>query len=140
MKKITMITAIFLLVLSATFADKVISADQLSAGAKDFISKTFPGKTVQYVEADFGSYEVVLNDGTEIDMKTSGEWETVKSYTGVPTTLLPAAITNYVSTTYPNVIILEVENNWNNYELKLANQWELYFDKDGKFLGQKFDD
>ena len=48
MKKITMITAIFLLVLSATFADKVISADQLSAGAKDFISKTFPGKTVQY--------------------------------------------------------------------------------------------
>ena len=40
MKKITMITAIFLLVLSATFADKVISADQLSAGAKDFISKT----------------------------------------------------------------------------------------------------
>ena len=39
MKKITMITAIFLLVLSATFADKVISADQLSAGAKDFISK-----------------------------------------------------------------------------------------------------
>ena len=35
MKKITMITAIFLLVLSATFADKVISADQLSVGAKD---------------------------------------------------------------------------------------------------------
>lgn len=140
MKKITMITAIFLLVLSATFADKVISADQLSAGAKDFISKTFPGKTVQYVEADFSSYEVVLNDGTEIDMTISGEWETVKSYTGVPTSLLPAAITNYVSTTYPNVIILEVENNWNNYELKLTNRWELFFDKDGKFLGQKFDD
>ena len=33
-----MITTLFLLVLSATFADKVISADQLSAGAKDFIS------------------------------------------------------------------------------------------------------
>ena len=140
MKKITMITAIFLLVLSATFADKVISADQLSVGAKDFISKTFPGKTVQYVESDFGSYEVVLNDGTEVELKTSGDWESVKSYTGVPTTLLPAAITNYVSSTYPGVTILEVENNWNNYELKLANQWELFFDKDGKFRGQKFDD
>lgn len=140
MKKITMITAIFLLVLSATFADKVISADQLSAGAKDFINKTFPGKTVQYVESDFGSYEIVLNDGTEIDMKTSGEWETIKSYTGVPASVIPAAITTYVTTNYPDTLIIEVESNWNNFELKLANQWELFFDKDGKFLGQKFDD
>ncbi|MCI6952740.1 MAG: PepSY-like domain-containing protein [Spirochaetia bacterium] len=140
MKKITMITAIFLLVLSATFADKVISADQLSAGAKDFISKTFPGKTVQYVEADFSSYEVVLNDGTEIDMKISGEWETIKSYTGVPASVIPAAITTYVTTNYPDTLIIEVESNWNNFELKLTNRWELFFDKDGKFLGQKFDD
>lgn len=140
MKKITMITTLFLLVLSATFADKVISADQLSAGAKDFISKTFPGKKVQYVEADFNSYEIVLNDGTEIDMATSGEWETIKSYAGVPASVIPSAITTYVNTNFPDTLIIEIESNWNNYELKLANQWELYFGKDGKFLGQKFDD
>ena len=140
MKKITMITTLFLLVLSATFADKVISADQLSAGAKDFISNPFPGKKVQYVEADFNSYEIVLNDGTEIDMATSGEWETIKSYTGVPASVIPSAIATYVNTNFPDTLIIEIESNWNNYELKLANQWELYFGKDGKFLGQKFDD
>ena len=90
--------------------------------------------------ADFSSYEVVLNDGTEIDMTISGEWETIKSYTGVPASVIPAAITTYVTTNYPGTLIIEVESNWNNFELKLTNRWELFFDKDGKFLGQKFDD
>ena len=73
-------------------------------------------------------------------MATSGEWETIKSYTGVPASVIPSAIATYVNTNYPDTLIIEIESNWNNYELKLANQWELYFGKDGKFLGQKFDD
>ena len=29
---------------------------------------------------------------------------------------------------------------WNGIELKLSNRMEVHFDKNGKFLGQKYDD
>ena len=140
MKKNVLITAIMMISAAAMFADKVISPEQLPQQAKELISSNFPGKTIQFVEADFNEYEIQLNDGTELQLSGSGDWQEIKSYTGVPANMLPSEITNYVAKNYPNILILKAEKDWKNIEIKLSNRMELYFDTNGKLLGQKYDD
>ena len=158
MKKIGMIAVMLVLAVAAASArDKIVSADQLPKAAKDFIAANFAGLTVQYVEKDFNEYEVQLVAGSEstgmdsvsgatvassveIKFKGNGDWESVKSYGGIPAGILPAAVTSYISSNYADAKVVEVEKDWNRIEVKLSNRMELYFDKNGKFLGQKFDD
>ena len=54
--------------------------------------------------------------------------------------MLPSEITTYVAQNYPNILILKAEKDWKNIEIKLSNRMELYFDTNGKLLGQKYDD
>ena len=141
MKKIGMIAvALVLLVAGVSARDKVVSADALPKAAKDFIAANFAGKTATYVEQEFNEFEVHLNDGTEIKFGGNGDWETVKSYNGIPAGVLPAAVTSYVSSNFADAKVVEAEKDWNSIEIKLSNRMEVYFDKNGKYLGQKYDD
>ncbi len=140
MKKLSLIIAGLLITAAAAFADRVVSPDSLPQAAKDLVSTHFPGKTVQFVEADFNEFEVVLNDGSQLQLAGNGDWKEVESYTGVPESMLPAAVVQHVKTTYPDILIMKAEKNWNNIEIKLSNRMELYFDTNGNLLGQKFDD
>ena len=141
MKKIAMIAMVLVLALAAVSArDKIVSADQLPKTAQDFISANFAGKTVQYVEKDFNEFEVQLSDRSEIKFGGNGEWESVKSYEGIPAGVLPEAVTSYVKKNFADAKIVEAEKDWNSIELKLSNRMEVFFDKDGKYMGQKYDD
>lgn len=141
MKKFGLIlVALVLAVATVTADDRIVSADNLPQKAKDFIAANFAGKTVQYVEKDFNEYEVQLSDRAEITFKGNGEWENVKSYAGLPASILPAAVGTYLTSNFADAKIVEVETDWNRIEVKLSTRMEVYFDKDGKFLGQKFDD
>lgn len=139
MKKLVVIAMVLTVSMAGVFADKVISPDRLPQQAKDFISTNFPGKTTQYVEAEFNEYEVHLSDGTEIKFTGSGEWEEVKSYTGVPTAILPSGVTAHISQNYPDVIVIEAEKDWRNLEVQLSNRMKMYFDNSGNLIGQKYD-
>ncbi|MEE0132382.1 MAG: PepSY-like domain-containing protein [Treponema sp.] len=141
MKKLGLIlVALVLAVATITADDRIISAEKLPQKAKDFIAANFAGKTVQYVEKDFNEYEVQLSDRAEITFKGNGEWENIKSYEGLPASILPAAVGTYLTSNFADAKIVEVEKDWNRIEVKLSTRMEVYFDKDGKFLGQKFDD
>ncbi|AEE16055.1 PepSY-like domain-containing protein [Treponema brennaborense] len=140
MKKLHMIAVLVVFGTACVFADKIISADALPKNAQTLIGTAFPGKTVQYAQADFNEYEAVLNDGTEIQFTGNGDWEEIKSYGGIPAALLPKAAADYIGTQYPNVLIVKAEKDWQALEVTLANRMELYFDKNGKLLGQKLDD
>ena len=140
MKKTIFTLLILSAVFSSAFADRIISPDSLSKGAIQFIQKNFPHQQIQYVEEDFSEYEIILEDGTEINIDKRGNWETIKSYQGVNPALLPKNIASYLATSYPNTIITEVEKDRFNFEVKLSNHMELYFDSKGRFLGQKYDD
>ena len=141
MKKLGLIlVALVLAVATVTADDKIVSAEKLPQKAKDFIAANFAGKTVQYVEKDFNEYEVQLSDRAEITFKGNGEWENVKSYEGLPASILPATVGTYLTSNFADAKIVEVEKDWNRIEVKLSSRLEVYFDKDGKFLGQKFDD
>jgi hypothetical protein len=141
MKKIGMILVTLVLALTAACADdRIVSPESLPQKAKEFIAVHFSGKTVQYVEKEFNEYEVQLSNRTEIKFKGNGEWETIKSYEGVPVAALPASLTSHVSANFADAKIIEVEKDLNRIEVKLSTGLEVFFDKDGKFLGQKFDD
>ena len=141
MKKIAMIAMVLVVALAAVSArDKIVSADQLPKAAQDFISANFAGKTVQYVEKDFNEFEVQLSDRSEIKFGGNGEWESIKCYEGIPAGVLPEAITSYVKKNFADAKIVEAEKDWNSIELKLSNRMEVFFDKDGKYMGQKYDD
>ncbi|MBQ8383987.1 MAG: PepSY-like domain-containing protein [Spirochaetaceae bacterium] len=141
MKKIAMIAMVLVVALAAVSArDKIVSADQLPKTAQDFISANFAGKTVQYVEKDFNEFEVQLSDRSEIKFGGNGEWESIKCYEGIPAGVLPEAVTSYVKKNFADAKIVEAEKDWNSIELKLSNRMEVFFDKDGKYMGQKYDD
>ena len=141
MKKIAMIAMVLVVALAAVSArDKIVSADQLPKTAQDFISANFAGKTVQYVEKDFNEFEVQLSDRSEIKFGGNGEWESIKCYEGIPAGVLPEAVTSYVQKNFADAKIVEAEKDWNSIELKLSNKMEVFFDKDGKYMGQKYDD
>lgn len=141
MKKIGIIVAMIALFAASVSADdRVVSPEKLPQKAKDFITTNFAGQTIQYVEQDFDDYEVQLRDGSEIKFKRNGEWEEVKSYNGIPATVLPATAGTYLSSNFADAKIMEVEKDWNGFEVKLSNRMEVFFDKSGKHLGQKHDD
>lgn len=141
MKKIAMIAMVLVVALAAVSArDKIVSADQLPKTAQDFISANFAGKTVQYVEKDFNEFEVQLSDRSEIKFGGNGDWESIKCYEGIPAGVLPEAVTSYVKKNFADAKIVEAEKDWNSIELKLSNRMEVFFDKDGKYMGQKYDD
>lgn len=141
MKKIAMIAVVLVVALAAVSArDKIVSADALPKAAKDFIAANFAGKTVQYVEHEFNEYEVQLSDRSEIKFDGNGNWESIKCYEGVPAGALPASVTSYVGSNFADAKIVEAEKDWNSIELKLSNRMEVFFDKNGKYMGQKYDD
>lgn len=141
MKKIGLILVTLVLALTAACADdRIVSPESLPQKAKELIAVHFPGKTVQYVEKEFNEYEVQLSDRTEITFKGNGEWESIKSYEGVPVAALPASLTSHISGNFADAKIVEVERDLNRIEIKLSTGMEVFFDKDGKYLGQKFDD
>ncbi len=141
MKKIGLILVTLVLALTAACADdRIVSPESLPQKAKELIAVHFLGKTVQYVEKEFNEYEVQLSDRTEITFKGNGEWKSIKSYEGVPVAALPASLTSHISGNFADAKIVEVERDLNRIEIKLSTGMEVFFDKDGKYLGQKFDD
>lgn len=141
MKKIGIIMVVLALVMGTVVADdRIISPEKLPQKAKDFIAQTFSGETIRYVEQDDWDYEVQLSNRTEIDFRNNGEWENIKCYAGIPFSAFPAEIGSYLKANFADEKVVEAERERGNYELKLTNYLEVYFDKNGKYLGQKYDD
>ena len=119
--------------------DMVVPASELPNNAKEFISKNFKTAQIGLVKKDIDSYDVILNDGTEIDFMINGEWKEVDGeYKALPHTILPNVMKK-VSATQPNAQILEVDKEINGYKFKFNNNMEVYTDMQGNILGQKLD-
>ncbi|EAL4919607.1 hypothetical protein DPN75_00335 [Campylobacter jejuni] len=116
--------------------DMVVPASELPNNAKEFISKNFKTAQIGLVKKDIDSYDVILNDGTEM---INGEWKEVDGkYKALPHTILPNVMKK-VSATQPNAQILEVDKEINGYKFKFNNNMEVYTDMQGNILGQKLD-
>ena len=136
-----LIVVLSTLLVSASFVsckEKLIEAEQLPATAQTFIKDYFPGSAISYVKKEGGvraGYEVVMQDGTEIEFNGKGEWDNVDcKKVAVPAGLVPAGITEYVDKNCPGQIIVKIDKEHFGYEIELGNDLDLKFDKNGKFL------
>lgn len=140
MKKgiLTVFFTMFLTV--GVFADKVIDPATLPDNIKTSLKNWFPNATISLVEADWNSYEVVLSNGAEIELRKNGDWKEIKCYEGIPQVIVPQAIIEVVQKNYPSVVMIKIEKKSRGYEVKLMNQMELHFSDEGKLIGQELDD
>ena len=139
MKKIFILLVIFSSVLAAD--DWKVDPNELPKNAIDFINKFFPNNRIILAERDRKKYEIVLENGVELEFFINGELKEVEgNYVAVPPEILPKTVANTVSVTFPNTTITKIKKKWNLYEVKLNNSMALYIDINGQLLGQKFDD
>ncbi len=114
--------------------DKPVQVTQLPAKAQTFLNTYFKDAKValatQETELFNKSYDVVFNTGDKVEFDKAGEWTEVRCrQTGVPAQIVPAQIAEYVKTNYPDALILQIERDSREWEIKLSNRWEITFDK-----------
>ena len=126
--------------LSSFADDRVIPTQQLPAAAQTFMQNTFPGQGIAYatIDRDFGktTYDVRLNDGTEVDFDAKGTWDKVDcGLSAVPAQLVPTAIADYVKANFAGAMIVKIDKERHGYDIELSNDLELKFNKQGQFIG-----
>ena len=112
--------------------DKPVQVNQLPAQAQTFLQTYFKDAKValatQETELFSKSYDVVFNTGDKVEFDKSGQWTEVRCrQTGVPAQIVPAQIAEYVKTNYPDALILQIERDSREWEVKLSNRWEITF-------------
>ena len=135
MRRIVLAFAFLFSVAVAVAADdKPLTREQLPLTAREFLDKYFAGINPSLIMRDddvmYKDYEVVLNDGTQIDFSSSGEWQEVSVRNGsVPAELIPEGVTRYLSQHYPDMDVRRVDRDRRTFEVELSNGLELTFDK-----------
>lgn len=133
------LTALLAITGLASCKDTIITADRLPDSARSFIDEYFPETPISYVKKDRGltksTYDVILQDGTEIEFNKSGEWDTVDcKRAAVPMALVPVTIAEYVLSNFPGQMIVKIDREPYGHEIEVSGDLELKFDKNGKLL------
>lgn len=118
---------------------KPVDAADLPRQAQLFIEKNYGKNVVHHASVErhtFGSdeYDVVLKDGTEMEFDGNGALKDIESgMKGVPESIVPPSVLNYVKRYFPGQKIQSLEFKSNGYEADLGNGVELEFDSRGQF-------
>lgn len=118
--------------------DNYINESLLPTEAQAFLSAHFPAVEVKSVVKDFDdfsyTYRVSMADGSHIEFKKNGEWREVKNLTsGVPNSILPTKILEYLQTNYPNNYVVEIDRG-KHYDIELNDGLDLEFSASGDFI------
>lgn len=119
--------------------DKPIRVSELPTKAQLFLTTHFKDKKVALakVENDLldKTYDVVFTDGEKLEFDKAGEWKEVECKTsGVPASIVPAAILQYVKEHYDGQRILSIERDRKDTEIRLSNGLEIKFDKKNRVI------
>ncbi|EGF8330913.1 hypothetical protein IDG20_000360 [Campylobacter lari] len=127
---------------SCVFAkDMVVGVNALPANSKNFIQKHFTGSNIALVKQDIDSFDVYLDNGTELEFFTNGDWKEIDAkYRPIDTSFLNQNALATIKKMHPNASIVKVKKEVQGYKFKLNNMVEIYTDANGNFLGQKLDD
>ncbi len=138
MKKLLVLLAVPVLLLSACKKEKVIDDNDLPREARDFIAAHFSGLTISQSVREWDDtnwqYDVYLSNGTKLEFNHKGEIEEIAGNSALPESALPALIVSYVKANYPAEYIRKWELDRTTQEVTLSNNIELVFDKQGNFL------
>ena len=129
----------FILLALAACDDRPVVPTELPQEIQSFVQQNFPGQTISFAQKDwelfFNQYDITLADGTQVSFDTSNVWDKVESHVApVPAALVPAPIATYVSANFPAVAIVKIDKERYGYEVELANDLELKFNKQGALM------
>lgn len=135
MKKILLVMSVVLVSMACVAEDRPVVSEQLPAPAREFLNANYPGEKISYavVDDDLVSpdYTVRLANGVEIQFENSGALEKISARTGVPSSVVPVQISDYVKANFPDALIIDYEIGRREYDVELSNGIELKFN--GKF-------
>lgn len=142
MKKIAVMFVMAIVALQTAFAGDVVTRDvnKLPTEARSTLTKHFPEAKISFIkiEKDFfqsANYEATLTNGVEVDFNSKGEWLEVDCKKGiVPAAFIPAKVSSYIKSNFPNEQIRKIERSRKGYEAKLSNGLDVKFDQYGGFL------
>lgn len=141
MKKILTLLLLAVSVLSVSARDTYSrDVNVLPASARTVLSNNFKSD-VSFIKIDktLGSideFEVILQDGSQVTFDKNGNWKDieVRAKSSVPSSMVPAGITDFVKNNQKNSKIIGIEKERNGYSVDLANGVEIKFDKNGNFV------
>lgn len=141
-KKLVLMVLLTLGVGTSLYARDSYSRDAsaLPETARTTISDNFKAK-VNIVKTDkelgrVNSYDVILTDGSEISFDRQGNWNEIEvgRYSRIPQAFIPDNVSKYVKSKHPGQKIVGIEKTRSGYEVELANNVEIIFDKQGTFM------
>lgn len=139
MKKILLIMSVVLISMACVAEDRPVVSDQLPAPAKEFLNVNYPGEKISYAVVDDDlirpDYTVRLANGVEVQFDNSGALEKISARTGVPASVVPVQIADYVKANYPETIIIDYEVGRREYDVELTNGLELKFNSKFHIIG-----
>ena len=135
-KKLMTLIAVAILIPTALSAEgKLIPFDSLPGEAKKFVKDYFPTLKVLQVKAEYDEYDVKLTDSVNLEFDRDGNWKEIKCRrSSVPDAVVPVLILSYIKGNYPNIPIIQIERSKWGYELELAGDLELEFDRNCNFV------
>ena len=138
-----LMTVIAMAAASACAAEKLLMFEQLPQEVQIFTRKYFSADDPLYRHAYVtydpelfdSSYMVVFTNGDGLEFTKDGNWKDFDcQQCVVPSEIIPEAIQNYLSVTFPSNVVKKIEKNRRSYEIKLDSGLELEFDLTGKLI------
>lgn len=137
MKRILTLTMALAATLTMVAGEHLVDFSRLPQRAQNFIKEHFAQQKPTHIIYDSelldGDFEVFFADGTQLDFNKRGEWRKMERKGGVlPMSSLPEAIANHITTNHPEVGVVEIDRDRNEYEVKLSSGVELVFNHKGR--------
>ena len=134
MKKIMTITAaVFFFAAIASADDRHVDVNRLPETIKTFLNTNYPSVQILYSTKDDDlirpEYNVALENGVRLEFHNDGTLKQIEAKDGVPSSLIPAQIVQFVNGRYPDAHVTGYEVGRKHYEIKLSNRLELKFSK-----------
>lgn len=134
--KLLLISIIFSVGIHAQEAP--LQFNELPASAREFINQHFTSDFHHAIKTVINkniTYDVFLDDNTEIEFSDTGRWRVVDGKNkAVPHSFIQKQILDYVKIHHEKETIVTVARTDLNYKIKLSTGLDLIFDKVGVFV------
>lgn len=122
--------------------DRYLKTEKYPTKITSFIAQHFPDSDIVSIKEEKKlhktEYEVKLRNMEELEFDGNYDIKSMESKSGLPNSVIPQKIREYVAKNYPQSKIEEWDLKRKGQEIELNNGLEILFDFDGNFI--KIDD
>ncbi|MDD2635733.1 MAG: PepSY-like domain-containing protein [Bacteroidales bacterium] len=138
MKNLLAILILLTVLLSSCEKENIIPSSDLPSEITTYITTHFPNNSiVQAIEDKDGftkTYDVTLSESISLEFNRKNEIIDIEGISELPSSVIPEKIRQYVTTNYPNNVIIGWGIDDKNQQVELDNGLDLEFNMDGDFL------